>query len=175
MPTAEFKRLNLDLIYPPLLERLLHVIAACKQRGKRYVATQGYRSYTQQDQLHCIGRSFPGKRVTDAKGGESQHNFGLAIDFVYDTNPATTGVEPSWSDDDYDVLIEEVIKAGLHSGVNYKDRPHVGWPDFISGSQLEPLDAAYQLSSGKPVERLKRVWQYVDDQSRTMNDYPSEE
>jgi peptidoglycan L-alanyl-D-glutamate endopeptidase CwlK len=176
MPLDNFRRLNLDLVYPPLLERLFHVIAECNKRGKRYIATAGYRSYTQQDQLYCVGRSFPGKRVTGARGGESQHNFGLAVDFVYDINPATPGVEPSWADEDYDVLIEEVIKAGLHSGINYKDRPHVGWPKFVTGDELDPIDAIYGTTSGKPLERLQRVWQHVDNHNTPyLPEYPEKE
>ena len=52
--------------------------------------TQGYRSIEYQNDLYAQGRTKPGTIVTNAKGGSSYHNFGLAIDFVlikggYDT------------------------------------------------------------------------------------------
>lgn len=44
--------------------------------------TDTYRTYTEQDELYKQGRSKAGKIITNAKGGYSYHNFGLAIDVV---------------------------------------------------------------------------------------------
>lgn len=161
MPTANFKRLNLDLLMPEFRDRLFEVIARCNARGHRYVATSGFRGYADQTNLWKVGRVVPGKKVTNARGGESQHNFGLAVDFVYDTNASTPGVEPSWADGDYDVLIEELLAAGLHSGIGYSDRPHVGWSTFFKKPEIDALDRIWKLSSGTELERLGQVWQYV--------------
>lgn len=40
------------------------------------------RTFAEQDALFAQGRSKPGKVVTNAKGGQSYHNYGLAIDIV---------------------------------------------------------------------------------------------
>jgi peptidoglycan L-alanyl-D-glutamate endopeptidase CwlK len=40
----------------------------------------GLRTYAEQDALFAQGRTKPGARVTNAKGGESNHNFGIAFD-----------------------------------------------------------------------------------------------
>lgn len=40
------------------------------------------RTFAEQDALFAQGRSKPGNRVTNAKGGQSYHNYGLAIDIV---------------------------------------------------------------------------------------------
>jgi peptidoglycan LD-endopeptidase CwlK len=40
----------------------------------------GLRTYAEQDALFAKGRTAPGPRVTNAKGGESNHNFGIAFD-----------------------------------------------------------------------------------------------
>lgn len=161
MPTDNFKRINLDLLMPEFRDRLFEVIARCNSRGKRYVATLGYRTYAEQMKLWTVGRTVPGKKVTNARGGESQHNFGLAVDFVYDTNATTPGVEPSWLDDDYVVLIEELLAAGLHSGFPYNDRPHAGWATFYKKPEIDALDRIWKLSTGTELERLGQVWQYV--------------
>ena len=42
-------------------------------------AISGLRSYAEQDALYAKGRTAPGARVTSARGGFSNHNFGLAI------------------------------------------------------------------------------------------------
>jgi peptidoglycan L-alanyl-D-glutamate endopeptidase CwlK len=44
--------------------------------------TQSLRTYAEQDDLYAQGRTKPGRIVTNAKGGYSWHNFGLALDVV---------------------------------------------------------------------------------------------
>ena len=44
--------------------------------------TDGYRSIEEQDRIYAQGRTTPGKIVSNAKGGTSYHNYGLAIDVV---------------------------------------------------------------------------------------------
>jgi len=41
---------------------------------------QGTRTYPEQDGLYAQGRTAPGKIVTNAPGGYSNHNFGVAFD-----------------------------------------------------------------------------------------------
>lgn len=40
----------------------------------------GTRTYAEQDEIYAQGRTAPGKIVTNAKGGHSNHNFGIAFD-----------------------------------------------------------------------------------------------
>lgn len=164
MPTANFRRVDLDLLYPPFLEKLLDTIAACNARGCRYVATHGFRTYGEQMALWAKGRTVRGPIVTNAKGGQSSHNFGLAVDFVRDLDAAKPGVQPSWTDSDYLVLAEEAEQRGLHSGRGYKDYPHVSWPGYVTASDLLPLHLAWEKSADVSVstlERLKVVWKEV--------------
>jgi peptidoglycan L-alanyl-D-glutamate endopeptidase CwlK len=44
----------------------------------------GYRSVEEQDWLYAQGRTRPGNKVTNARGGSSAHNFGLAVDLAPD-------------------------------------------------------------------------------------------
>lgn len=44
--------------------------------------TSTYRSIAEQDKLYAQGRTTPGDIVTNAKGGESFHNWGVAFDIV---------------------------------------------------------------------------------------------
>ena len=57
---------------------------------------QGLRTFAQQQDLYEQGRTTAGKIVTDAKAGQSFHNYGLAIDIL----PMTT--EKPNGDWDYD-------------------------------------------------------------------------
>lgn len=48
--------------------------------------TDGFRTHEEQDALYAQGRTEPGNIVTNAKGGESYHNYGLAVDFAVEAD-----------------------------------------------------------------------------------------
>lgn len=48
--------------------------------GCEYVLIGGNRTWAEQDALYAQGRTLPGARVTNARGGYSNHNFGIAGD-----------------------------------------------------------------------------------------------
>ena len=163
MPTGNFRRIDLDLIFPAFLEKVLDAISACNDRGCVYIATRGYDTYGAQMALWAQGRTKPGPIVTRARGGESAHNFGLAIDFVRDID-IKPGVQPSWAKKDYAVLIEEIEKRGLHSGHKYADVPHVSWPRYTTASDMQPLRDAWDKSGSGArgtLESLREVWKEV--------------
>jgi len=58
------------------------LLERCATQGLALVVTQGLRSMAEQDQLFAQGRTAPGKIVTNARAGESYHNFGLAFDVL---------------------------------------------------------------------------------------------
>ncbi|MGA9232545.1 MULTISPECIES: M15 family metallopeptidase [unclassified Exiguobacterium] len=74
---------NLKQLHPAVeagAEDLIRISHSCYDIDIRI--TQGYRTEKQQDALYAQGRSTSGDIVTNARGGESMHNYGLAIDFV---------------------------------------------------------------------------------------------
>ena len=61
-----------------------------------YSVQQGIRTVAQQNALYAQGRTAPGAIVTDAPGGSSAHNFGLAVDLYPLINGAIDwGVPPA--------------------------------------------------------------------------------
>nr|WP_275677364.1 M15 family metallopeptidase [Neobacillus drentensis] len=70
---------------PVVKERSDQLIQQAAKKGIEVVITDGFRSAGDQDKLYQQGRSTGGNIVTNAKGGESYHNFGLAIDFALET------------------------------------------------------------------------------------------
>lgn len=111
------------------------------------MAPQGsFRSFQEQDALYAKGRTRPGNKVTNARGGESFHNYGVASDIAfYNENGGITWPEQG----DYAKLWtrygEHAKKQGLEWGGDWKsitDRPHVEYhPGINSASQLK---AAHQ-------------------------------
>lgn len=166
MPAENFKRIDLDLIEPDFRSALFEVIAACRARGYEYVATRGYVTYGEQTALWAKGRTQPGPKVTNALGGESSHNFGIAMDFVRDIDANKPGVQPSWKPEDYAVLIEEAEKRNLHSGWKYKDHPHLSLPGYVTGKDLQPLRGVWDCVTGDTLTKLKKVWEVLETKGR---------
>lgn len=51
-----------------------------KQKGVDVRIISGLRTYAEQDALYAKGRTAPGPKVTNARAGFSNHNFGTAWD-----------------------------------------------------------------------------------------------
>jgi len=49
--------------------------------GCDYIMISGNRTWDEQNELYARGRTAPGSIVTNARGGSSNHNFGIAGDF----------------------------------------------------------------------------------------------
>lgn len=71
-----------DSLNPIVQERANQLVEMAAAKGIGILITDGFRSVEEQDQLYKKGRSSTGSIVTYAKGGESYHNFGLAVDFA---------------------------------------------------------------------------------------------
>lgn len=166
MPSDLVARVNLDLIYPEYLERLLEAKARARARGADYYSTEGYRTYGRSHFLY--GQWLAGKGGRAAPAGASSHNFGLATDECPDGDPTKPGLQPRWDSPAFAILGEEVQRLGLHWGAGYGDRPHVSWPGFITRAQLAPLDRIYRHTDGTLAVKLQAVWAHVRTHSPTM-------
>ncbi|MBR2565117.1 MAG: M15 family metallopeptidase [Paenibacillus sp.] len=72
-------------LHPVVAENEGVLIRMAARRGIEVVITHGFRSIEEQNALFAQGRSASGSIVTNARGGESYHNYGLAIDFALRT------------------------------------------------------------------------------------------
>lgn len=89
----------------------------------------GTRSYTEQDELYAIGRTkeLHRKPVTNAKGGKSNHNFGIAFDIGIFVGEHYLGESPLYKT--LGVLGEELGLfwggrwKGFYDGAHYQLRP----------------------------------------------------
>jgi peptidoglycan L-alanyl-D-glutamate endopeptidase CwlK len=119
--------------------------------GIDLIVTSTRRDNESQDALYAQGRTKPGKVVTNAKGGTSAHNFGVAFDIV----PTRHGV-PIWgtkgngldqdpTDDNTDDLEawERIAAHGRSVGLewggdwsSFKDMPHFQYMGGLSMADL---------------------------------------
>lgn len=169
MPSDLIGRVDWDVIYPPLVERLFELLARCRALGSDYYAISGHRSYAEQQGLYAQGRitkspswqTFPplGKPVTRARPGQSAHNFGLACDFSKDADLTRAGLQPDWDLEDYRLLADEARKIGLDPAFywdTFREGPHVQWNLRDKEITLPMLKAIHDQKG------LKAVWTYLD-------------
>lgn len=68
---------SLDDLHPQLKPICQQWLDTCHQQSINTVVYFTWRSVVEQDALYAQGRTTPGKIVTNAKGGQSKHNFTL--------------------------------------------------------------------------------------------------
>ena len=73
-------------LHPVVAAKMNELIKETKKSGITILITDGFRSQLEQDVLYQQGRSGDGQIVTNVKGGDSYHNYGLAIDFALRTS-----------------------------------------------------------------------------------------
>jgi len=119
---------------------LAHAVAGWQTRtGYTVKLIQGTRSYAEQNALYAQGRTAPGRRVTNARGGYSNHNFGIAFDIGIFT-PAGQYLDDvdKNADATYRNLYERCgAPAGCEWGGNWKsitDMPHYQLSRWGSGT-----------------------------------------
>ena len=69
-------------LHPAVEEHKNILLDRAAERDIDAVITEGFRSVSEQDELYEQGRVAEGEIVTRARGGESYHNYGLAVDFA---------------------------------------------------------------------------------------------
>lgn len=124
-----------DKLHPIVRDEVKKIIAECDAAltGKAKIRiTQGLRTFDEQAQLYAIGRTKAGKKVTNAKAGQSIHNYGLAVDMclIIDGKTASWDTAKDWDDDkiaDWYECVKIFAKHGWEWGGNwktFKDLPH---------------------------------------------------
>lgn len=72
---------NINDLHPKVTAMCSEFINRCKAEGIDVIITSTYRDAESQNELYAQGRTKPGKKVTNAKAGQSFHNWRVAFDF----------------------------------------------------------------------------------------------
>lgn len=72
-------------LHPIVLAKQMELMTETSNIGISIMVTDGFRSIEEQNELYAQGRSAKGAVVTQVQGGNSYHNYGLAIDFALRT------------------------------------------------------------------------------------------
>lgn len=135
-------------LHPKLRADLPLILADIHIKGISISITQGLRTIDEQNQLYAQGRTKPGPIVTQAKGGTSFHNYGLAIDFALlhsDGSVSWSITEDTNSNKlkDWDEVVQSFLKFGWeHGDRGYFDNCH-----FQKVFNLTPQDCLNKLNN----------------------------
>jgi hypothetical protein len=72
---------RLEKLQPVARVKARAAFQKAEEEGLSLLVASGLRTFAEQDALFALGRTKPGKIVTNAQAGESYHNFGLGFDF----------------------------------------------------------------------------------------------
>lgn len=117
----------------------------------------GLRTAFQQNRLFAQGRSAPGKIVTNARAGQSMHNYGLAVDVVPFLEGGNGALNWQVSTPQFQHMVAAFKNAGLDWGGDWLG----SLGDFdhfqISGLGASPT-AAMQADYGAGTTDLTAIW-----------------
>jgi peptidoglycan L-alanyl-D-glutamate endopeptidase CwlK len=113
--------------------------------GVHPVIDQTYRSFAESDKLYQQGRTTPGEIVSNAKAGQSWHNYALALDFHLIENGKDVWPDNPPQDHNWMIVVNIFKAAGFNWGGdfagNFHDYPHL---EYKFGQTLNGLLASYE-------------------------------
>ena len=132
---------KLEDLNPVVEKKARDFLALCKAEGIEVIVTSTYRDAESQNALYAQGRTAPGRKVTNAKGGQSWHNWRVAFDVV----PLRNG-KPVWGTAGEDLKLWQRIGAiGKSCGLEwagdwrtFREFPHF---QFTNGRTLAEFQA----------------------------------
>ena len=132
---------DLNDLLPVVKGKAEAFLKACKAEGIDVLITSTLRDKESQAALYAQGRTTPGKIVTNAKAGQSFHNYGCAFDFV----PLING-KAQWEDtklfERCGVIAE---KQGLEWAGRWKSFTETAHCQYIGGLSLADLQMGKQV------------------------------
>ena len=128
---------KLEDLLPQVRSRVEAFLKAADDAGIDLLVTSTYRDNASQDALYAQGRTAPGRIVTNAKAGQSYHNYRCAVDVV----PLRNG-KPVW--DTKDPVWQTVGRLGKAAGLEwagdwkrFKEFPHFQYTGGLTLAQLQ--------------------------------------
>lgn len=132
-------------LHPVVNDKTNQLIAKAASAGIDIVITDGFRSVEDQDEIYERGRSVEGSIVSHAKGGESYHNYGLAVDFAIRTNEDNVVWDMEYDgnqngESDWMEVVDIAKELGFAWGGDwqgFKDYPHLEMRFGLSIRELQ--------------------------------------
>ncbi|HHR2985161.1 TPA: M15 family metallopeptidase, partial [Listeria monocytogenes] len=140
------RKLNVSGMNKSVADKTRNVIKKMAKKGIYLCVAQGYRSSAEQNALYAQGRTKPGAVVTNAKGGQSNHNYGVAVDLCLYTSDGKNVIWESTTSR-WKTVVSAMKAEGFEWGgdwKSFKDYPHFELYDAAGGEK------APSTSTSKP-------------------------
>ncbi|MEN2768766.1 M15 family metallopeptidase [Ornithinibacillus xuwenensis] len=132
-------------LHPIVSAKSKELVEKANQKNISMVITESFRSTERQDKLYAQGRKTEGNIVTHAQGGESYHNYGLAIDFALEDEEGNYIWDTAYDGNgnhiaDWDEIVIIAKELGFEWGGDwrsFKDYPHLQMTFGLSIKQLQ--------------------------------------
>ena len=124
---------KLEDLHPKVKKLCEDFIASCDKQGIDILITSTYRDGESQNELYSQGRTKPGRIVTNARAGQSYHNWRVAFDFV----PLVFG-KPVWNDVALFTKCGEIAElVGLEWAGRWKKFKELAHCQYTNGLSLQ--------------------------------------
>ncbi len=126
---------NIITLLPEVQPIARALVQKAAQAGLQIKVLSGLRSYVEQEDLYAKGRTAEGPKVTNARGGYSNHNFGIAFDIGVFEGTRYLPDSPR-----YKAVGALGMDLGLEWGGNWKtivDQPHFQLRPIWAGAMNE--------------------------------------
>ncbi|MHA6530170.1 M15 family metallopeptidase [Paenibacillus sp. BAC0078] len=141
--------------------------------GVPIVITQGLRTISEQDGLYAQGRTKPGQIVTNARGGYSYHNFGVAIDFALLLPDGGVSWDTKRDGDgdgiaDWDEVVADAKRLGWEWGgdwTSFKDLPHLQMDYGLSTADFRAGKRPTQAQLDAVIKKIQTLKGEADEMS----------
>ena len=160
------------MLLPYIAQQVDKVLAKMKELGHPMKIASSYRTWAEQDALYAKGRTKPGSIVTNARGGESWHNYKVAVDCCFTTCEAFGDSQP------WHIYGQIAREYGFEWGGDwstFKDRPHIQMTFGQSEFALKPLGeqravALLENLSNQNMENTPQLEQWQKDACKFIQD-----
>lgn len=128
---------SLSDLNPKVAALCSEFINRCKAANIDVIITSTYRDAESQNALYAQGRTTPGKKVTNAKAGQSYHNWRVAFDFV-----PVVGGKAIWNNDELWTKCGEIAESvGLEWAGRWKTFKEMAHCQYTGGLTLIDFQA----------------------------------
>ncbi|EJM3670003.1 M15 family metallopeptidase [Listeria monocytogenes] len=138
------RKLNVSGMNKSVADKTRNVIKKMAKKGIYLCVAQGYRSSAEQNALYAQGRTKPGAVVTNAKGGQSNHNYGVAVDLCLYTSDGKNVIWESTTSR-WKTVVSAMKAEGFEWGgdwKSFKDYPHFELYDAAGGEKAPSTSAS---------------------------------
>ncbi|GGD05486.1 peptidoglycan-binding protein [Pontibacillus salipaludis] len=168
---------NMGDVHPTVRQKAIYLIQQAYAEGINVQISSGHRSREHQQRLFEQGRTTSGNIVTNAKAGQSVHNYGLAIDYFLTSED---GEESVWTiNSDWKRVAAIAKSMGFSWGgdwSSFKDYPHLEltdgltWKDLSQGKRPTHLLTSY-LEKGNSGAEVKALQERLNELGYDIGDF----